>query len=171
MSTTGKELSHRSDGNKVVDVSGSQRILGMEISEAVEDIRSAVAGLVSPPSEVCRNLDRVYRKSKQTNLFSKEDVARQKEPPEDVARGGYSTVRGYGESTGPGQDTNGFDAKDPRRDTEDAARTRRDATFLEQMGRNAAEAANTCRSDLKPQSQQRPQVIYGHTEGNAHDSN
>ena len=76
VSTTGKELSHRSDGNKVVDVSGSQRILGMEILEAVEDIRSAVAGLASPPSAVCQNLDRVYRKSKQTNLFSKEDVAR-----------------------------------------------------------------------------------------------
>jgi hypothetical protein len=128
VSTTGKELSHRSDGNKVVDVSGSQRIHGMEILEAVEDIRSAVAGLASPPSEVCRNLDRVYRKSKQTNLFSKEDVARQKEPPEDVVRGGYPTVHGYGESTGPGQETDDFDAKDPRWDTEDAARTRRDAT-------------------------------------------
>ncbi len=68
-------------------------------------------------------------------------MARRKEPPEDVARGGYPTVRRYGESMGPGQETDDLDAKDLRRDIEDAARTRRDATVLEQMGRNAAEAA------------------------------
>ena len=58
-----------------------------------------------------------------------------------MARGGYPTVRRYGESMGPGQETDDLDAKDPRRDIEDAARTQRDATVLEQMGRNAAEAA------------------------------
>ena len=56
VSTTGKELSHRSDGNEVVDVSRSQRMPGMEISEAVEDTRSTVAGPASLPSEVCRYL-------------------------------------------------------------------------------------------------------------------
>ncbi len=131
MSTTGKELSHRSDGNEVVDVSRSQRMPGMEILVAVEDTRSTVAGPASLPSEVCRNLDRVYREPKQTNLFPKEDVARRKEPPEDVARGGYLTVCGYGESRGLGQETEDSDAKEPRHDTKEDARTRRDAIVLD----------------------------------------
>ncbi len=76
MNTTGKELSHWSDGNKVVDASRSQRMPGMEISEANDDTGSAVAGPASLPSEVCWNLDRLYRGPKQTNLFSKEDVVR-----------------------------------------------------------------------------------------------
>ncbi len=58
-----------------------------------------------------------------------------------MARGGYPTVCGYGESRGSGQETKDLDAKEPRRDTKDDARTRRDATVLEQMGLNAAEAA------------------------------
>jgi hypothetical protein len=121
VNTMGKELSHRYDGITAVDVSRCQRMPGMAISEDKDDTRSTVVGPASLQSEVCRNLDRLYRGPKQTNLYSKEDVARRKEPPEDVARGGYPTVRGYGESTGPGQDTEDSDAKEPRRDTEDDA--------------------------------------------------
>ncbi len=98
MTTTGKELFHRSDRNEVVDVLRSQRMPGMEILVPVVDTRNTVAGPMSLPSEVCRNLDRVYREPKQSNWFPKEDVAGQKEPPEDGARGGYPTVCGYGES-------------------------------------------------------------------------
>ena len=114
---------------------------GMEISLPVVDTRNTVAGPTSLPSEVCRNLDRVYREPKQSNWFPKEDVAGRKEPPEDGARGGYPTVCGYGESRGPVQATEDSAAREPRQDTEDDARTRQDATVLEQMERNAAEAA------------------------------
>ncbi len=141
VTATGKELSHRSDRNEVVDVLRSQRMPGMEISVPVVDTRNTVAGPTSLPSEVCRNLDRVYREPKQSNWFPKEDVAGQNEPPEDGTRGGYPTVCGYGESRGPGQATEDLAAREPRQDTKEDARTRRDATVLEQMERNAAEAA------------------------------
>jgi hypothetical protein len=59
----------------------------------------------------------------QTNSFPKEDVARQKEPKEEVARG-YPTVRWYGESRGLGQEIKDTDTKEPRQDTEEDARTR-----------------------------------------------
>jgi hypothetical protein len=110
--TTGKELSHRSDRNELVGVLRSQKMPGMEISVPVVDTRNTVAGPMSLPSEVCRNLNRVYR-----------------EP------------LGYGESRGPGQATEDSVAREPRQETEEDARTRRDATFLEQMERSAAEAA------------------------------
>ena len=74
MTTKGKELSHRSDGNEVVDVLRSQRMPGMEILVQVVDRRNTVAGPTSLPSEVCRNLDRVYREPKQYNWFPKDDV-------------------------------------------------------------------------------------------------
>jgi hypothetical protein len=133
VTTTGRALSPRSDRNDVVP--------GKEISVPVVDTRNTVAGPTSPPSEVCRNLDRVYREPKQSNWFPKDDVAGRKEPPEDGARGGYTTVCGYGESRGPGQATEDSATREPQQDTEDDARTRRDATVLEQMERNAVEAA------------------------------
>jgi hypothetical protein len=113
VTTTGKELSHRSDRNEVVGVLRSQRMPGMEISVPVVDTRNMVAGPMSLPSEVCRNLNRVYREPKQSNWCPKEDVAALKEPPEDGARGGYPTVLGYGESQGPGQATEDSVAREP----------------------------------------------------------
>jgi hypothetical protein len=47
----------------------------------------------------------------------------------------------YGESRELGQETEDSDTKEPRQDTKKDTRTRRDATVLEQKGRNAAEAA------------------------------
>ena len=107
----------------------------------VVDTRNTVAGPMSLSSEVCRNLNRVYREPKQSNWLPKEDVAALKEPPEDGARGGYPTVLGYGESRGPGQAPEDSVSREPRQETEEDARTRRDAKFLEQMTRSAAEAA------------------------------
>jgi len=85
VSTTGKELSHRSDGNEVVDVSRSQRMPGMETSVAEEDTRSAVACPASLSSEVCRNLDRVYREPKQTTC-SPRKTWRDKRNPQKMWR-------------------------------------------------------------------------------------
>ena len=85
----------------------------MEISMPVVDTRNTVAGPMILPSEVCRNLNRVYREPKQSNWRPKENVAALKEPPEDGARGGYPTVLGYGESRGPGQATEDSVAREP----------------------------------------------------------
>jgi hypothetical protein len=139
-----KELSNRSDRNEVVDVLRSQRMPGMEILVPVVDTRNTVAGPMSLPSasEVCRNLNRVYREPKQSNWRPKEDdVAALKEPPEEGARGGYPTVLGYGESRGPGLMTEDSVAREPGQETEEDSRTQRDSSFLEQMKRSAAEAA------------------------------
>ncbi len=145
MTTTGTELSHRSDRNEVVDSLRSQRMPGKEISVPAVDTRNTVAGPMSLPSEVRRNLNRVYREPKQSNWRSKEDVAALKEPPEDGARGGYPTVLGYGESRGPGQATEDSVSREPRQETEEDARTQRDASggvMCEvPMTRSAAEAA------------------------------
>ncbi len=65
VTTTGKEPSHRSDRDEVVDVLRNQRMPGMEIPVPVVDRRNTVAGPMSLPSEVCRNLNRVYREPKQ----------------------------------------------------------------------------------------------------------
>jgi hypothetical protein len=124
-----------------VDVLRSQRMPGMEILVPVVDTRNTVAGPMSLPSasEVCRNLNRVYREPKQSNWQPKEDdVAALKEPPEE---GASPTVLGYGESRGPGQLTEDLVAREPGQETEEDARTRRDSSFLEQMKRSAAEAA------------------------------
>jgi hypothetical protein len=141
VTTTANDRSPRSDRNEVVDGLRSQKMPGKEISVPVVDTRNTVAGPMSLSSEVCRNLNRVYREPKQSNWLPKEDVAALKEPPEDGARGGYPTVLGYGESRGPGQAPEDSVSREPRQETEEDARTRRDAKFLEQMTRSAAEAA------------------------------
>ena len=140
VTTPGKELPHRSDRN-------IQKRPGMEISVPVVDTRNTVAGPMSLPSEVCRNLNGAYREPKQSNRRPKGDVAALKEPPEKGARGGHPTVLGYGESPSPGQATEDLIAREPQQDTEDNAGTQRDASLQDPTKRSASEAARQNEED------------------------